>query len=474
MYLETAESQLDEQAATTPAALRAALAAAQREIAELREQLAIDAASKEQLRRDLELRTGALDAASSHFMIIDATQLRAPTIVFVNRCLANDHGYEPEELIGKRVVDLKLKYRSVGERQRLLDAMAKGEAARCEADAVRRDGTTFTIGFHTAPLPTRDGRITHYVTVGADITARIESERKKAELQEQLYSEMRERERIAIELRLAQKLESVGRLAAGMAHEINTPIQYVGDSVYFLRSAFEDFSKLGFFSRDAIRELAEKTGDTEVLDRLREREKEIDFEFLRQEAPKAFERTLEGVERVASIVRAMKEFAHPDATEHSPADLNHALETTLTVARAEYKYTATVDTQLGELPPVLCNVGELNQVFLNLIVNAAHAIHDSGKDMSTGRIVITTSLCDDWAHIAVADNGCGIPQQNMEKIFDPFFTTKDVGRGTGQGLAIARSIVVDKHGGFIDVSSEVGAGTKFLLKLPVAGRKVSS
>jgi two-component system NtrC family sensor kinase len=352
--------------------------------------------------------------------------------------------------------------------------MASGEVARCEAQAVRRDGSTFWLGFHTAPLRNRDGRITHYVTVGADITARIEADLRKTELQEQLYGEMRERERIAIELRLAQKLESVGRLAAGMAHEINTPIQYVGDSVYFLRSAFEDLSKLFSLAHKAARQLAERVGDQEVLGTLDACEQAIDFDFVRQEVPKAFERTLEGVERVGGIVRAMKEFAHPDATEHSPADINHALETTLTVARAEYKYTATVETRFGVLPAVVCNVGELNQVFLNLIVNAAHAIHDSGKDVASGRIIIETETSEGWALIAITDNGCGIAQENIDKIFDPFFTTKEVGRGTGQGLAIARAIVVDKHGGQLDVTSEPGAGTRFTLKLPVAGRaKVS-
>lgn len=454
--------------------LQAALAAARAEIMELREQLAECFVKKERLRKDLALRTGALDAASSHFMIIDATNHEEPTIVFVNRGLARDHGYEPQELVGRKVTDLKLEYQSQEDRDRLLNAIRNGETARCEAEAERRDGSTFIVGFYTAPLRTGDGPITHYISVGADITERIESERKKAQLQERLYNEMRERERIAIELRLAQKLESVGRLAAGMAHEINTPIQYVGDSVYFLRSAFEDFIRLGDLAHRDACALAERVGDTEVATALKAREKELDIDFLRQEVPKAFERTIEGVGRVAGIVRAMKEFAHPDVVEHSPADLNHALDTTITVARAEYKYTAIVETQFGELPSVMCNISELNQVFLNLIVNAAHAIHDAGRDLSSGRIKITTKAQDDWVHIAIADNGCGIPAENIEKIFDPFFTTKEVGRGTGQGLAIARSIVVDKHGGQIDVSSQLGVGTTFVLKLPVAGRRGNS
>jgi len=187
----------------------------------------------------------------------------------------------------------------------------------------------------------------------------------------------------------------------------------------------------------------------------------------------AIGQSLEGLDRITAIVRAMKEFAHPDSAQHNYADLNHALATTLTVARTEYKYHAEIDTRFGELPQVNCNVGELNQVFLNLIVNAAHALAESGKDSSTGRITIVTAAAGDQVTISITDNGCGIPQENLDKVFDPFFTTKPVGRGTGQGLAIARSIVAEKHGGRIEVHSVVGTGTTFTLHLPVGGHSAS-
>jgi signal transduction histidine kinase len=314
------------------------------------------------------------------------------------------------------------------------------------------------------------GKVTHYVTLGADITARRESERKKQQLQEQLYEQLRERERMAIELRLAHKLESVGRLAAGLAHEINTPIQYVGDSVHFLRTAFADLSALLESHRTALNQLASLPGATETVAALQQLEHAADLDFLREQIPHAIDRTLDGADRVATIVRAMKEFAYPDAVEQSPADLNHALSTTLTVACNEYKHAASVDTQFGELPPVVCNVGELNQVFLNLIVNAAHAIQDAGRDAESGVITVATRATGKWAEIEVADNGCGIAPENLEKIFDPFFTTKAVGRGTGQGLAITRSIVRDRHGGQLDVHTSVGTGTRFIVRLPLHGR----
>lgn len=306
--------------------------------------------------------------------------------------------------------------------------------------------------------------------MGADITAKRIEAHKKQELQDKLVAEMQERERMVLELQLAQKLESVGRLAAGIAHEINTPIQYVGDSVHFLRSAFDDLDKLFAGINDAVAVLPDcaerKTYQLEVA----ELERKYDLEFVRAEVPKAFSRTFDGVERVTNIVKAMKEFAHPDANEQSPVDLRHALETTLLVASNEYKYVAKVRTEFEELPQVVCNVGELNQVFLNLIVNAAHAIKDAGREVDSGEITIRAAAEGDQAVISVSDNGCGVPEENLTKLYDPFFTTKEVGRGTGQGLAISHSIVVDKHGGEISVSSEVGVGTQFTIRLPIAGR----
>jgi two-component system, NtrC family, sensor kinase len=447
--------------ATSTDDTQAALLAARREVEALRAALAEQAAAQQRTQRELDLRNAALDAATTHFMIVDAQQREQP-ILYVNRALAAQHGYDsPELLIGRSAFTLLGEYVQPEECKRARAELRAGRSARLESEITRPDGGKFLLGFTTTPLRDEHGVTTHYVTLGADITARRESERKKTELQEQLYAEMRERERMAIELRLAQKLESVGRLAAGLAHEINTPIQYVCDSAYFLRSAFADITALF----EAYR------GGEHAVERLRELDRQADLEFLLQEVPKAFERTLEGAGRVAAIVRAMKEFAYPDAVEHSPADLNHALTTTLTVARGEYKQAANVVTDFGELPDVVCNVGELNQVFLNLIVNAAHAIHDSGKDATNGVIEIATRTEGELAQIVISDNGCGIATENLEKIFDPFFTTKEVGRGTGQGLAIARSIVVDKHGGRLEVTSTPGQGTRFTVLLPLHGRK---
>ena len=431
---------------------------------ELQAQLVAERAERERLQSELDLRNSALDSAKSHMMVLDVCRERW-VIVYANRAIAVDHGYEPAELIGRSPAMLVPAEDNREAFERIAAAVRDGATTgNLELLARRSDGSRFWAGMVMAPVRSETGHIFYYVGVGADITAKLAQQREQRELQEKLYGEMRERERMAIELRLAQKLESVGRLAAGIAHEINTPIQYIGDSVSFLQSAQSDLDRL----LQAYRDAAGSGSPNETASRI---EKEIDLEFLSREMPKAFERTLEGVERVAAIVRAMKEFAHPDSLEHSSADLNHALETTLTVAHNEYKYSAQIEARLGELPLIPCNVGELNQVFLNLIVNAAHAIAESGKNADTGRITIATTAAAAHVEIAIADNGCGIPPEHLDKIFDPFFTTKPVGKGTGQGLAIARSIIAEKHGGHIDVQSVVGEGTRFLLRLPIAGRQ---
>jgi signal transduction histidine kinase len=288
------------------------------------------------------------------------------------------------------------------------------------------------------------------------------------EANEQLRAEITQREKMELELRLAQKLEAVGQLAAGIAHEINTPIQYVGDSVHFLKTAFEDLQTLLDRYQEGIAALEQQPDQAKLVAVIRDAEDLADLDYLRDNIPSAVTRTLEGIGHVAGIVRAMKEFAHPDQREKSPADLNQALRTTLTVARNEYKYVADIETHLGELPQVLCYPSDLNQVFLNLIVNAAHAIAEVvSAGAPRGKITLTTRVDDAWVEITIADTGGGIPATIRDRVYDPFFTTKPVGKGTGQGLAIARSIVVDKHQGALSFTSEPGQGTTFSIRLPV-------
>jgi two-component system, NtrC family, sensor kinase len=283
---------------------------------------------------------------------------------------------------------------------------------------------------------------------------------------EQLRKEAQVRERMENERRLAQKLEAVGQLAAGIAHEINTPMQYIVDNLTFLRDAYKDLQTLLTAYRKAV--AAVDDGRHEALAaEIRGVEQSVDLEHLLQDLPQAFEETFDGVQRVTEIVLSMREFSHPDDKEKSLLDLNKIIRNTLTVARNEYKYVAEVETDLGDLPLVSCRGGDIGQVLLNLIVNASHAIGDVVKEGALGKIVVRSRRDgEDAVVISVSDTGSGIPAEIRERVFDPFFTTKEVGRGTGQGLAIART-VIDKHRGTLKFDTETGKGTTFYVRLPI-------
>ncbi len=278
------------------------------------------------------------------------------------------------------------------------------------------------------------------------------------------------RKGMEIQLRSAQKLESIGQLAAGIAHEINTPTQYIGDNVRFLEASFGDLKEI-HQRYEKLRLAVKHAGPTaEVMAEMEACMRRVDPGFLMAEIPRAIEQTLEGVDRVAKIVRAMKEFSHPGTEEKTPVNLNKALETTLTVARNEWKYVARIETDFDpDLPLVPCLPGEFNQVILNLVVNAAHAISDvTGADGKTkGLITASTRRSGEWAEVRIRDTGCGIPENIRHKIFDPFFTTKPVGKGTGQGLAMAHTAIVDRHQGTLTFETEVGVGTSFIIRLPL-------
>ena len=279
-----------------------------------------------------------------------------------------------------------------------------------------------------------------------------------------------EHHRVEMELSLSQKQESIGTLAAGLAHEINTPIQYIGDNVTFLRRAFELLVPM----MDGFKELIEASHEGTISEDTRARMESIlegaNVDFLRAQIPPATEQALEGIARVSKIIGAMKEFSHATPGTKSSVDLNRALESTITVARNEWKYIAEIETDLdGNVPLIPGYADELNQVFLDIIVNAAHAIEERVGTMADhkGKITIQTRLAGDHAEIRFIDNGPGIPEEVQPKIFDPFFTTKEVGKGSGQGLALAYGVVVNKHAGTIDVDSEAGKGTTFTLALPL-------
>jgi len=269
------------------------------------------------------------------------------------------------------------------------------------------------------------------------------------------------------ELRQAQKLEAVGRLAAGIAHEINTPIQYIGDSAKYLGSLIGETLQLLETSRRELRRLAEERGDLVGVEQLQAEDEAADLEYARSQGPRSAARIIDGVSRVARIVLAMKAFSHPGVDTPVPMDLNKMLDDTVVIAGHEIRDIATVTADFGELPAIPCYPGDLNQAFLNLIVNAAHAVADRPPTGEPGKVTLSTRLDGNHVEVRISDNGCGMTPEVQARLFEPFFTTKDVGRGTGQGLTIVRAAIVDKHDGSIRFESAPGVGTTCVLRLPV-------
>ncbi len=290
----------------------------------------------------------------------------------------------------------------------------------------------------------------------------VRLEQRSRELEEA----MEDLRRIQRELLEASKMEALGSLTAGVAHEINTPSQFVGDNLTFLRESIEPlFDTVGMLMSSVGEQTTNDTGPAlaEFLDAL----DKVDFEFIRDETPTAIKQSVDGIEQIRRIVRSLREYSHPGTQEISPANLNEAIESTSVVCHSRWKQHARLEMDLDpNLPEVPCRLGEVNQLVMNLIVNAADAIAANRSDM--GLVTIATGFDDEWAHISVTDNGGGIPADIQSRIFDPFFTTKQVGEGTGQGLAISRRFA-ENHGGTLDFETTPGEGTTFKLALPLDG-----
>ncbi len=285
-----------------------------------------------------------------------------------------------------------------------------------------------------------------------------------------LGQDVTQRKQMEMQLSQAQKLESIGQLAAGIAHEINTPLQFISDNMRFIIDSYKDLTGLIDYYDKALAGHQDNASMQLVYQAAEERKEDMDYEFICESMPTAFDDAEDGLGQVSIIVKSMKEFSHPGAKEMKATNLNEAIQSTINVSRNEWKFIADIETTFDEsLPEVFCFPGELNQTMLNLIVNASHAIESAKKSDAErhGCIKISTQNLGEDVEIKVSDNGTGIPDDVKDKIFDPFFTTKEVGKGTGQGLSIAYSVIVDKHKGDINIDTRPGEGTTFNIKLPI-------
>ena len=374
------------------------------------------------------------------------------SLIDINLAAMHVFGYELRD--EAMTLNMRNMYVNPAERDRRVAATIADPSVKPGEHRMRhKNGTTFPALLQLRIIRDANGEADRIQTFVTDI-----SEYKRLE---------EDRQAMEHEQRISARLKSVGALAAGIAHEINTPMQFVSDSVYFLKMAVGELDVLWPELTQLVKESTGVTDSKGTIKRIEQALSHIDVDQLVVDANQSAERALEGIRRVTKIIRAMREFAHPDNGEHTKVDINNALETTLTVCKNVYKEVADVETEFGALPSVMCQYGEVNQVFLNIIVNAAHAIEAANKDGVKGLIRISTAVEENYAVIRIQDNGTGIPDSVKARIFDPFFTTKEVGKGTGQGLAIVQSVIVARHHGRITVDSEVGKGTTFILRLPI-------
>jgi two-component system, NtrC family, sensor kinase len=386
---------------------------------------------------------------------------REGRFTFANSQFCRSLGRPQEEILGKTDADfypeaLVQKYRGDDLRVMAARTLFQGvEEFRGPA------GERRFVEVIKTPLCDGSDQVIGVQVILRDITDKINAEQEQA--------------RLEVKLRHGQKMEAIGQLAAGIAHEINTPNQYIGDNIHFLKDGFAQLAACLEEFKGVMTQAGEGALDPVLAKAALVRAGREDLDYLLTEIPRAVDQALEGVERVVRIVRAMKEFSHPASEEHGAIDLNHAIENTVLVSRNEWKYVADLETRLDpSLPPVPCFPGEINQVILNLVVNAAHAIADVvGESGQKGKIIVQTRALGQEVEIRVQDTGTGIPEDLRAKVFDPFFTTKPVGKGTGQGLAIAYSVVVEKHRGSITLESTVGEGTTFIVRLPSHAEKAA-
>jgi PAS domain S-box-containing protein len=371
-----------------------------------------------------------------------------------NLTATNTFGIDDREVAGRTIGDCGIRWLDPEMKAEIARWLATESFYRCDKVPYERDGKTGFLSLHVLRMPAKGGEQTGFIITGADITERLDLE---------------------VQLRQAQKLEGIGQLAAGIAHEINTPTQYVGDNIRFLKDSWGSVAEFLNFCGTMRSKCAAGPVSSADLRQFCVLHQQCDMLYLSKEIPNAIEQSLEGVERVAKIVKGIKEFSHPGSEEKRAINLNQAIETTIAVTRHEWKYCAEIVTAFdATLPLVPCLVGEFNQVMLNLIINSAHAISEVVEERgSKGTITIGTRRDGLWARISVADTGAGIPVKIQSRVFEPFFTTKDVGQGTGQGLALAHAVIVKRHQGQIWFESEVGRGTTFFVRLPLEVRTSS-
>lgn len=422
------------------------LRATMEQLQQTKEELVRDIAERKHIADELQKTRNRLAIVVN--TIPDLIWLKDPDGVYLacNSEFERLYGASESEVLGKTDHDFVPRELADLFRQKDMEAINEGRITLHEEEVdYAADGRYLIMETRRVPVQDAGGGLLGVLGIGRDIT-------KLKFLQSQLFQ--------------SQKLESIGRLAAGIAHEINNPAQYVINTISFIQDCVEGFLKLTEIAAQVTQQCEnEKAGVA-----LREVFEEYDFDFFIEELPKALSISLEGIGRIAKIVQSVKQFAHPGKNDREYFNLNEVVTSTVVMSCNEWKSVTDLETDLDEtLPHIPGFRAELSQVLLNLIINSVHSIQEKlGEDPTEkGKISISTDRLNGMARIRVSDTGMGIPEDDRSKVFDPFFTTKEVGKGTGQGLAISFGIIHEKHGGTISFETEEGKGTMFTITLPL-------
>ncbi|MBU0664572.1 MAG: PAS domain-containing protein [Proteobacteria bacterium] len=362
--------------------------------------------------------------------------------------------YNQEEVINNKCYQCFREPPPLEEQEAVHIALNQGIPYQKETIRKSKNGKEIHCLLTVAPFFDINSKIIGVIEDLRDISDRIASEKEKQKLQIQLLK--------------ISKLESVGQLSAGISHEINTPAQFISNNIAFLHDAFSDIQQIMKETCTLLASIPDATAAGSAYEPLIKAMEKADWDYLTTEIPASLEQTKVGLERIISIVQAMKEFSHPRSNELVPYNLNTIIKNTLIISQNEWKHVAEIETNLDEsLTNVPCHTEELGQAFLNILINAAQAIKASNKQEEKGHITISSSREARSAVVRIHDSGGGMSEKVKDRAFDPFFTTKEVGQGSGQGLAIAHDVIVNKHKGIIDIESSPGNGTTIIMSLPL-------
>ncbi len=408
----------------------------------------------ESLEEKLRLHDRAMGASSCGITIADANVPDMP-LIYVNEAFEHITGYPVPEVVGRNCRFLQGSDRDQPGVKLVREALRAGKDCTVTLRNYRKDGTMFWNELFMSPIFGEDGRLTHYVGIQTDVTPRKHAEEELVRKQESLERTLRELRETQAMLIHSEKMNALGQLVAGVAHEINNPISFVNSNLHSLRTSMDDF-----FTAYARLETLLKSQGVDMENAAADVRKQADIDFLQADVGDLLTASLRGLGRVTRIVQALRTFSRLDEADLKIADLRENLESTLVLARAELRDRVTVELDLEGLPAIRCYPAELNQVFLNIIINAAQAIEGQGKLTIRGRDA------DKEVILQFIDTGRGMTPDVMAQIFNPFFTTKPVGVGTGLGLSIAYKIITDRHKGRIEVESTPGAGSTFTIALP--------